>query len=169
MRSHNFRTHKNTKTSVNLTPFHYQYLMHLSNTRFGGDLSLTINYLLKKYLVYLYRISISQSKRTLTATYQPKTKGYVVKTISVQPTYWGKLYNLRKFLGYSMSFIIHIMLDWEMENQQIPVSVLFELPHLNEDVRKKHDHIQNENNYTFFNKIHHGNLEVFSWLSDLVD
>ena len=165
MRYHNFNTHKKTKTSVNLTPFHYEYLMHLTNTRFGGDLSLTINYLLKKYLVYLNRISISQSKRTLTATYQPRIKGYKIKTIRIQPTYWGKLYDLRKFLGYSISFIIRIMLDWEMQDQKISVAKLFELPQLNAEDREEHAHIQNGNNYSFFNKIHHENLEVFSWFS----
>ena len=62
-------TQEECVTSINITPFHYRYLMHLTNTRFGGRLTLTINYLLKKYLTYLYKISISQEKRTLTASY----------------------------------------------------------------------------------------------------
>jgi len=161
MRSHNFISHKNVKTTVNLTPFHYQYLMYLTNTRFEGDLSLAINYLLKKYLVFLYRISISQTKRSLTATYQPKTKGYKIKTIRIQTTYWGKLYDLRKFLGYSISFIIRIMLDWEMQDQHIPVAGLFELPHLNPEDREEHARIQHGDNYAFRNSMHHENLEVY--------
>jgi hypothetical protein len=56
MRTHNFFTHPKNATSINITPIHYQYLIYLTNTRFGGNLSLTIDYLLKKYLAYLYRI-----------------------------------------------------------------------------------------------------------------
>ncbi len=165
MRSHNFRTHKKTRTSVNLTPFHYEYLMYLTNTKFGGDLSLTINYLLKKYLVYLYHISISQTKRNLTATYQPRIKGYIIRKISIQPTYWGKLYDLRFFLGYSMSFLIRIMLDWEIQEQNIPVVPLIFQPHLDDEDLVEHRQIQSENNYSSRHKINHANLEVFSWFS----
>ncbi len=165
MRSHNFIARKTNKTSVNLPPYHYQYLIHLTNTRFQGNLSLTIDYLLKKYLVYLYHISISQTKRSLTATYQPKTKQYVIKTIRVQPTYWGKLCDLRIFLGYSMSFILRIMLDWEMQEEQIPVLGLLERPHLNAEDHEEHAQIQNGHNYASTNRMHHGNLEVYSEFS----
>ncbi len=162
MRSHNFIALKTNKTSVNLPPYHYQYLIHLTKTRFQGNLSLTIDYLLKKYLIYLYHISISQTKRSLTATYQPKTKGYVIKTIRVQPTYWGKLCDLRMFLGYSMSFILRIMLDWEMQEKQIPILGILERPHLNVEDHEEHAQIQNGHNYASTNRIHHGNLEVYS-------
>jgi len=165
MRYHNYITRKTNKTSINLTPYHYQYLIHLTKTKFQGNLSLTIDYLLKKYLVYLYHISISQTKRSLTATYQPKTKQYVIKTIRVQPTYWGKLCDLRMFLGYSMSFILRIMLDWEMQEEQIPVLGLFERPHLNAEDHEEHAHIQIEHSYASSNRMHHGNLEVYSEFS----
>ncbi len=89
MKTQHFFTHKNNVTSINITLFHYQYLVYLSNIRFNGNISLTIDYLLKKYLVYLYKISQAPTKRTLTATYQPRTKNYIIRKIQIQPTYWG--------------------------------------------------------------------------------
>ncbi len=165
MKAHHFFTQEECITSINITPFHYRYLMHLTNARFGGKLSLTIRYLFKKYLAYLYKISISQRKRTLTATYQPRTKEYIIRKIRIQPTYWGKLYNLRFFLGYSMSFIIRIMLDWEMQEEGIAVIPLFYLPHLDEEDQEEHRRIQLGNNYSSKNRIRHGNLEVYSEFS----
>ena len=160
-----FFTQEECITSINITPFHYRYLMHLTNTRFGGKLTLTINYLLKKYLAYLYRISISQEKRTLTASYQPRTKEYIIRKIRIQPTYWGKLYELRFFLGYSMSFIIRIMLDWEMQEQEIHIIPLFVLPTLDNEDQEEHRQIQSGNNYFSKHKINHASLEVYSWFS----
>jgi len=165
MKIHHFYTQKKCITSVNITPFHYIYLMHLTNTRFGGELTLTIDYLLKKYLAYLYRISISQEKRTLTASYQPKTKEYIIRKISIQPTYWGKLYELRFFLGYSMSFIIRIMLDWEMQDNEIPIVPLIFLPSLDDEDQEEHRRIQSGNSYSSRHKITHANLEVYSRFS----
>ncbi len=165
MKVHHFYTQKECITSINITPFHFRYLMHLTNTRFGGNLTLTINYLLKKYLAYLYKISISQRKRTLTASYQPRTKEYIIRKISIQPTYWGKLYQLRFFLGYSMSFLIRIMLDWEMQEQEISSTSLIIQPPLDNEDQVEHRQIQSGNNYSSNNKINHANLEVFSRFS----
>ncbi len=165
MRLHHFFTQKECITSINLTPIHYRYLMHLTNTRFEGKLTLTIHYLLKKYLAYLYKISIAQEKRTLTASYQPRTKEYIIRKIQIQPTYWGKLYELRFFLGYSMSFLIRIMLDWEMQEIEIPVVPLIVLPQLDEEDLEEHCQIQLGNNYSSNHKISHMNLEVLSRFS----
>jgi len=165
MRQHHFFTQLVCVTSINITPFHYRYLMHLTNTKFGGNLTLTINYLIRKYLAYLYKISISQEKRTLTASYQPRTKEYIIRKIKIQPTYWGKLYELRFFLGYSMSFLIRIMLDWEMQEQEIPIAPLMILPPLDDEDQEEHRLIQSGYNYSSRNKISHANLEVISWFS----
>ena len=162
MKVHHFFTQEECITSINITPFHYRYLMHITNTRFRGKLTLTIDYLLKKYLAYLYKISISQEKRTLTATYQPRTKEYIIRKISIQPTYWGKLYELRFFLGYSMSFLIRIMLDWEMQEEDIPILPLFFLPRLDDEDQEEYRQIQFGDNYSSNNKICHANLEVYS-------
>jgi len=162
MKAQQFFTHEACKTSINLTRFHYQYLMVLTETHFNGNLSLTIDYLLRRYLVYLYKISLAPTKRTLTASYQPRTKNYVIRKITIQPTYWGKLHELRFFLGFSMSFILRIMLDWEMQQEEIPVEPIFIMPPLTPTDEEIHARIQFGNNYSSYNRVSHGNLEVYS-------
>jgi len=165
MKLHHFYTQEECITSINITPFHYRYLMYLTNTKFEGNLTLAVSYLLRKYLAYLYKISIAQEKRTLTASYQPRTKEYIIRKIRIQPTYWGKLYELRFFLGYSMSFLIRIMLDWEMQEQEIPFIPLFFLPSLDDEDQEEYRQIQYGNNYSSNHKISHVNLEVYSRFS----
>jgi hypothetical protein len=165
MKTQHFFTYEECKTSINLTQFHYQYLMDLTESRFNGNLSLTIDYLLRRYLVYLYKISLTPTKRTLTASYQPRTKNYIVRKIQIQPTYWGKLHELRFLLGFSMSFILRIMLDWEMQQEQIPVEPIFIMPQLTPIEEEIHARIQFGNNYSSYNRVSHTNLEVYSEFS----
>jgi hypothetical protein len=138
------------------------YLIYLSETRFNGNLTLTIDYLLRKYLAYLYKISLAPTKRTLTATYQPRTKNYIIRKINIQPTYWSKLYELRFLLGFSMSFIIRIMLDWEMQDAQISIDPIFIRPPLTFEDEETHSRIQIGDNYSSYNRVNHSNLEVYS-------
>ncbi len=165
MKIQHFFTCEKCITSVNLTAFHYQYLIYITETKFNGNLSLTIDYLLKRYLVYLYKISLTPNKKTLTATYQPRTKNYVIRKIQIQPTYWGKLYELRFLLGYSMSFMIRIMLDWEMQQENIAIDPIFVRPTLNFEDESTQSFIQLGNNYSSYNRISHANLEVYSEFS----
>jgi hypothetical protein len=138
------------------------YLIYLSETRFNGNLTLTIDYLLRKYLAYLYKISLAPTKRTLTATYQPRTKNYIIRKINIQPTYWSKLYELRFLLGFSMSFIIRIMLDWEMQDAQISIDPIFIRPPLTFEDEETYSCIQFGDNYSSYNRVTHSNLEVYS-------
>jgi len=138
------------------------YLIYLSETRFNGNLTLTIDYLLRKYLAYLYKISLAPTKRTLTATYQPRTKNYIIRKINIQPTYWSKLYELRFLLGFSMSFIIRIMLDWEMQDAQISIDPIFIRPPLTFEDEETHSRIQFGDNYSSYNRVSHSNLDVYS-------
>jgi len=165
MKIQNFYTNKKCRTSINITQFHYVYLIYLTETRFNGDLSLTMDYLFKKYLAYLYKSSQAPNKRTLTATYQPRTKNYLVRTIHIQPTYWGKLQELKFFLGLSMSFIIRILLDWEMEEEQRPIEPILIKPPLNFEDEEIHAAIQLGHNYSSYNRVNHVNLEVYSEFS----
>jgi hypothetical protein len=138
------------------------YLIYLSETRFNGNLTLTFDYLLRKYLAYLYKISFAPTKRTLTATYQPRTKNYIIRKINIQPTYWSKLYELRFLLGFSMSFIIRIMLDWEMQDAQISIDPIFIRPPLTFEDEETYSRIQFGDNYSSYNRVTHSNLEVYS-------
>jgi hypothetical protein len=63
MKIQHFFTCEKCITSVNLTAFHYQYLIYITETQFNGNLSLTIDYLLKRYLVYLYKSVLHQIKK----------------------------------------------------------------------------------------------------------
>jgi hypothetical protein len=56
MNIQHFYTQDKCITSINFTPYHYEYLICLTESRFNGNLSKTIDYLLKKYLIYLYKI-----------------------------------------------------------------------------------------------------------------
>ncbi len=112
---------------------HFDFLRQLANNRYNGNISKTILYLISKYLKYLYQIKNIDIKRTMTIDYQPKTKEYKRYWITINPTYWGNLYNLRFSLGYSMSFLLRIMLDWEMEEYQQPeTDIIISKPILNE-------------------------------------
>ncbi|MCX7810095.1 MAG: hypothetical protein N2247_04225 [Leptospiraceae bacterium] len=162
MKAQNFFTCKKNTTSINITPFHYQFLIQLTKSHFNGNLSLTIDYLFRKYLAYLYKISLAPTKKTLTATYQPRTKNYIIRKINIQPTYWGKLHELRFFLGLSVSYIIRIMLDWEMQEEEIPIVPLFIKPQLTSDDEHIHALIQIGNNYSSYNRVSHLNLQVYS-------
>ncbi len=165
MKKQHFFTYKECRTSMNITPFHYAYLIYLKETRFNGDLSLTIDFLLKKYLVYLYKISLAPSKKTLTATYQPRTKNYLIRKIYIQPTYWSKLFELRFLLGLSISFIIRIMLEWEMQEEEISINPVFIRPALTIEDEEVHARIQFGDNYFSYKRVSHANLEVYSEFS----
>jgi len=165
MKTQHFFTYDECKTSINITPFHYQYLIYLTETHFNGNLSLTIEYLIRRHLAYLYKISLAPNKRTLTATYQPRTKNYVIRKICIQPTYWGKLFELRFFLGYSISFIIRIMLDWEMQEEQMSNEPIIIRPILSPEEQQIHARIQVGNNYSSYNRLSHANHGVYSEFS----
>ncbi len=125
-----YQTLEKQKVCIHLKPQHYVYLKYLSRRKFHGNISKTILYLLSKYLKYLYKIKQPQIKRKTTATYQPKTKEYKKYIIFINPTYWAKLNHLRNYLGYSMSFIIRITLDWEMSNETTIEEIIILKPHL---------------------------------------
>jgi hypothetical protein len=165
MKIQHFYTQDKCITSINLTPNHYEYLICLTESRFNGNLSKTIDYLLKKYLIYLYKISLAPDKRTLTATYQPRTKNYVIKKICIQPTYWGKFFELRFLLGYSISFMIRIMLDWEMQEEQNSFAPIIIRPNLTIEDELIQSRIHDGDNYSSYNRVRHANLEVYNEFS----
>ncbi|MCS7206007.1 MAG: DUF1564 family protein [Leptospiraceae bacterium] len=99
---------------VNLTPNYYLYLTRLAQRKFHDDIPKTINYLISKHIRKLYSRSKSQTKRTLTAEYQPTTKNYKRYWISIEPVIWGRLFQLRLCLGYSMSYLLRMLLDFEI-------------------------------------------------------
>ncbi len=130
-----FKTKETHRVCIHLKPIHYEYLKQLSFTRFEGSISQTILYLLSKYLKYLYQIKTIDIKKTLTINYQPATKNYRRYWIIIHPTYWGNLYNLRFSLGYSMSYLLRIMIEWEMEENNEIRNILIPKPMRNQSLQ----------------------------------
>ena len=128
-----YRTRYFYRVGVNLTQNHYQFLRELANTRFNRNISDTIHYLISKYQRHLNEIRITPYKRTETANYQPKTKQYIRYKIRINPALWSKMFDSRRFIGYSISALLRIMLDWEMEGLGYDIIPLIPLPILPEE------------------------------------
>ncbi len=132
-----FKTKEKHRVCIHLKPIHFEYLKQITLKRFDGNISRAILYLLSKYLKYLYRIKKIDIKKTLTIDYQPSTKDYKRYWITINPTYWGNLYNLRFSLGYSMSYLLRIMIDWEMEeNNETKTVIIISKPNLNQSSKQ---------------------------------
>lgn len=158
-----FKAKEEHRVCIYLKPKHFQFLRQLATTRYNGEISKTILYLLSKYLRYLYRIKRIDIKRTMTIDYQPRTRDYKRYWITVNPTYWGNLYNLRFSLGYSMSFLLRIMLDWEMEeNQESEIDIIIPKPILNQTNQPANILL---NNYAQRVRIYHRSRWVYVGLS----
>jgi hypothetical protein len=153
MRQDRYTTKFFYRVCINLEPRHYEFLKEISDIRFNGDYNHTIHYLLSKYLNYLYEIRIPATKKTETANYQPRTKTYRRWSIYINPVLWSKLFEMRHFIGYSISALIRIMLDWEMQSQGYDIIPLIPLPVLNfENLFNNNEELLDErwlNNYLY--------------------
>ncbi len=165
MRQDRYTTRFIHPVCINLEPEHFDFLLDLANQRFYGNLSDTIFYLLNKYLNPLYDIRITPTKQTETATYQPRTKKYKRRVIHINPVIWSKLFETRHFVGYSMSAILRIMLDWEMLAMGYEIIPLIPLPDL-------HTHTddmtieKNINNYFYLKQGFYHQRNIFSIFLD---
>jgi hypothetical protein len=109
-----YRFKKNHKTGLNILPEYYEILWELSR----GELGEYLSYLYYKYHKQIFALKVSPNKKTATAEYQPKTKRYVqICLYKIYPYIWEKYWDLRRLTGYSISFIIRIFLEWELEEQ----------------------------------------------------
>jgi hypothetical protein len=52
----------------------------------------------------------------------------------MNPVLWSKLFETRHFVGYSISAMLRIMLDWEMQSQGYDIIPLVALPQLSRNV-----------------------------------
>ncbi len=164
MRQDRYTTKMIHPVCVNLEPHHFEFLTQIANTRFRGNYNNTIFYLLNKYLNFLYTIRITPTKRTETATYQPKTKRYRRWTILVNPVLWSKLFEMRHFIGYSMSALLRIMLDWEMQGMGYDIIPLIPMPVLTANNTNQSDQPERNrliNNYTYRKQGNYGARFIF--------
>lgn len=105
---------KRHKTGLNILPEYYDILYELSE----GELGEYLKYLYYKYHKQIYALKVSSTKRTSTSDYQPETKRYIQITLrNMYPYIWEKYWDLRRITGYSISFIVRIFLEWELEEQ----------------------------------------------------
>jgi hypothetical protein len=116
---------------LNLELRHYEFLTQITKTQFGGSYDFAIYSLLNKYLNHLYEIRITPYKKTETANYQPRTKQYKRKTLNINPIMWSKLFEMRHFVGYSISALIRIMLEWEMQSLGYDIIPWIAFPNIN--------------------------------------
>ena len=164
MKQDNYITKHSHRVCLNLTPLHFAFLREFTFSRFEGDYSLAIQYLLSKYLNPLYEIRITPQRQTETAKYQPTTKQYKRYNVDINPALWSKLFDLRRFVGYSISALIRIMLDWEMQSQGYDIIPLIPLPTLNAELINNSNQDNNTivNNYSYFKKGFYEQRKVIS-------
>ena len=123
-----YTTQKLYPVCLNLELRHNVFLKEITHMYFDGNYDLAIYSLLNKYLSHLYEIRISPYKKTETATYQPKTKQYRRWTIKMNPVLWSKLFEMRHFIGYSISGLIRILIEWEMQSYGYDIIPWIALP-----------------------------------------
>ncbi len=133
-----FKTHKSHKVCIYIKPHHFLFFKYLARHKFHNDFSKTLLYLLSKYQKLLYKIKISHIKKTMTITYQPTTKDYDKYNVYINPALWAKFQELRFYTGYSMSYLIRVMIEWEMQEEGEEVrGILQEKPELTEQEKKE--------------------------------
>jgi len=153
------------RVGINLLPLHYQFLRELANQRFNRNVSNAIHYLLNKFQRHLYEIRITPYKLTETANYQPITKQYKRYSIRMNPTIWSKLFDSRRFIGYSISAILRIMLDWEMQQMGRDIIPLISLPHLSPYLPEDdlaYPEVQEIENYVYIKTANYEPRTIFS-------
>ncbi len=97
---------------ISILPEYYQILCNLSN----GDFDTFLKYLYFKFHNKLLSIKVAPIKKTATTTYQPPTQQYKnLKLKNISPYIWDKYWDLRRITGYSISYIIRLFLEWELE------------------------------------------------------
>jgi hypothetical protein len=167
MRHEQYTTRYYYPVCINLEQQHIDFLKELAN-RHRNNYSKAIYYLVNKYLNHLYLISITPIKKTETANYQPKTRRYKKRVININPVLWSKLFEMRHFIGYSISALIRIMLDWEMQSQGYDIIPLIPLPTLNAEVINNSNQDNNTivNNYSYFKKGFYEQRKVISIFLD---
>jgi hypothetical protein len=68
----------------------------------------------------------------------------------MNPVLWSKLFEMRHFVGYSISALIRIMLDWEMQSLGYDIIPWIPLPDLlHYDTRNSETQLIAHNNYFY--------------------
>ncbi len=99
------------KYSLNLPARHIAYLMNLVQSM--GSVERVLFYLKDKY--ELRAESLSKYKTGDIDTYQPRGDGYITISFTMDENgVWGALKGFKSSTGLSISFMVRLMLEWEM-------------------------------------------------------
>lgn len=78
-----------------------------------------LEYLLKKYEFTVLDTKNHNSLKKASCKFQPKTKDYKRVVIhKIMSHVWKKLKVLKSITGYSLSYLIRLFLEWEMQEQE---------------------------------------------------
>ncbi len=134
------------------------------------DLSFFLEYLIEKFQNKLIKEKTKTSLKRATTYYQPKTKNYKrILLRKISPKVWKKLKELKSTTGYSVSCIIRILLEWELQSKGfsihslIPLSFL-DLQHIQQNF--KQNNFLAMNNYIHCEEWRYLSGEVYSFFWD---
>ncbi|MFN3604276.1 MAG: hypothetical protein ACK4UJ_06180 [Leptonema sp. (in: bacteria)] len=108
---------------VYLKPHHYHFFKMNSN----GNENLYLEYLIQKYESWLVSKKNLNTLKIATQQYQPKTKDYKRFVLNkIDPELWKKIKEFKTLTGYSISCILRILLEWEMQEQGLAINPLLQ-------------------------------------------
>lgn len=120
--------HKNKhKVCINIQSFLCRELKRLSK-KLNNEF---LNYLYERHKRKILRVKIAPFKKTETTQYQPKQKAYKKMNLYISPSLWKKYKLLKDITGYSISYIIRVFLEWELQNEGQTITPL--LPQIERD------------------------------------
>ncbi|MFN3604586.1 MAG: hypothetical protein ACK4UJ_07730 [Leptonema sp. (in: bacteria)] len=115
MHINHYQLNKTHRYCIYIQPKLYAFLKQKSR----GDISGYIETLYQNYKDRLIQNKKLDALQNAVSEYQPKTKEYkriVIRAISTD--LWKRLKELKAFSGYSISFILRIFIEWEMEKEE---------------------------------------------------
>ncbi len=99
------------RTSISLTSAYFRAMVILSQKNISGYLQ----YLYQKYHQRILQHKVSPIRKNATTEYQSRTRRYRHWTIQMTPYIWERYWDLRRVTGYSISYIIRIFIEWELD------------------------------------------------------
>ncbi len=154
IQAYSFQLSKKHKYCVYIQPHLYLFLKNQSKENFN----VFIEYLIEKFKSNLIAHKNLNSLKKSTEQYQPRTKNYKrVILQNLDPAIWKRLKKLKSMTGYSISFIIRIFIEWEMESKGtdiIPILPILKEISQNFSYPKNFIAINNYIFYQFWDKHH---------------
>lgn len=144
---YSYKLSKKHKYCIYIQPHLYQFLKRQGKE----NINFFLEYLIEKFKSDLIAHKNLNSLKKSTDKFQPRTKDYKrIILQNIEPNLWKRLKKLKSMTGYSISFIIRILIEWEMQFKDCNIVPI--LPNLRE--YKNNYEIQNNflaiNNYIYY-------------------